>query len=41
MSEKKIEIKGPNLPLDPIVGEADPEYPEIKGIARMMKLARA
>ena len=30
MSEKKIEIKGPNLPLDPIVGEADPEYPEIK-----------
>ena len=28
MSEKKIEIKGPNLPLDPIVG--DPEYPEIK-----------
>ena len=30
MSEKKIEIKGPNLPLDPIVGEADPEFPEIK-----------
>ena len=30
MSEKKIEIKGPNLPLDPIVGESDPEYPEIK-----------
>lgn len=30
MSEKKIEIKGPNLPLDPIVGETDPEYPEIK-----------
>ena len=30
MSEKKIEIKGPNLPLDPIVGETDPEFPEIK-----------
>ena len=30
MSEKKIEIKRPNLPLDPIVGEADSEYPEIK-----------
>ena len=32
MSEKKIEIKGPNLPLDPIVGESDPEYPEIKAV---------
>ena len=32
MSEKKIEIKGPNLPLDPIVGEADPEFPEIKAV---------
>ena len=30
MCEKKIEIKGPNLPLDPIVGETDPEFPEIK-----------
>ena len=30
MSGKKIEIKGPNLPLDPIVGETDPEFPEIK-----------
>lgn len=30
MSEKKIEIKGPNLPLDPIVGESDSEYSEIK-----------
>ena len=30
MSEKKIEIKGPNLPLDPIVGETDPEFTEIK-----------
>ena len=30
MREKKIEIKGPNLPLDPIVGELDSEYSEIK-----------
>ena len=30
MREKKIEIKGPNLPLEPIVGEADSEYSEIK-----------
>jgi len=30
MRKKKIEIKGPNLPLDPIVGETDPEFSEIK-----------
>ena len=30
MSENTIKIKRPNLPLDPIVGEADPAYPEIK-----------
>ena len=30
MRENKVEIKRPNLPLDPIVGEADSEYPEIK-----------
>lgn len=30
MSEKKIEIARPNLPLEPIVGESDLEYPEIK-----------
>lgn len=29
-SEKKIEIKGPNLPLEPIVGYDDLEYIEIK-----------
>ena len=30
MSEKKIEIARPNLPLEPIVGESDSEYSEIK-----------
>ena len=30
MRENKVEIRRPNLPLDPIVGEADSEYPEIK-----------
>jgi len=29
-NEKKIEIKEPNLPLEPIVGPEDPEYAEIK-----------
>ena len=29
-SEKKIEIKGPNLPLEPIVASDDSEYAEIK-----------
>ena len=29
-SEKKVEIKGPNLPLEPIVASDDSEYAEIK-----------
>ena len=29
-SEKKVDIKGPNLPLEPIVASDDPEYAEIK-----------
>ena len=42
MSEKKIEIARPNLPLEPIVGESDTEYSEIKAahdalLAEMMK----
>ena len=28
-SEKKVDIKGPNLPLEPIVASDDPEYAEI------------
>ena len=28
--EKKVDIKGPNLPLEPIVASDDPEYAEIK-----------
>jgi len=29
-SEKKVDIKGPNLPLEPVVASDDPEYAEIK-----------
>ena len=31
-SEKKVDIKEPNLPLEPIVGPDDQEYPEIKAV---------